>query len=206
MPTVARATIWTCPIRAGRGLPASRPAPSNRRGACTGICAPLYEAQEELPERFYYAWSRAEQAPIRQFPAEQRKAYLVENQVDRPQRWTIGGIAAGFLCRLYLVEPCEEYLALARRYQAFSMSATEHQFKYAQVCKSSWGSALLYQITGEEEYLHWTYRMGDWYVRTQQPEGHWYWPRYKTLGSHIEVTLEFVMHLDTLIAGLASRP
>ena len=48
--------------------------------------------------------------------------------------------------------------------------------------------------------------MGDWYVRTQQPEGHWYWPRYKTLGSHIEVTLEFVMHLDTLIAGLASRP
>ena len=70
---------------------------------------------------------------------EQRTAYLVENQVDRPQRWTIGGIAAGFLCRLYLVEPREEYLALARRYQAFSMSATEHQFKYAQVCKSSWG-------------------------------------------------------------------
>ena len=166
----------------------------------------LYAAQEELPQRFYYAWSRAEQAPIREFPAERRTAYLVENQVDRPQRWTIGGIAAGFLCRLYLVEPREEYLALARRYQAFSMGATEHQFKYAQVCKSSWGSALLYQITGEEAYLHWTYRLGDWYVRTQQPAGHWHWPRYKTLGSQIEVTLEFVMHLDTLIAGLASRP
>ena len=28
----------------------------------------LHEAQEELPQRFYYAWSRAEQAPIREFP------------------------------------------------------------------------------------------------------------------------------------------
>jgi hypothetical protein len=164
----------------------------------------LYEAQTELPGRFYYTWSRARQAPVTEYPKERQFWYIVENQAARRQRWTLGGIAAGFLCRLYLVEPRPAYLELARKYQAFSMSATEHQFDYSHVCKSSWGSSLLYQITGEEQYLNWTFKMGDWYVETQNTEGFWHWDYYTTLGAHIEVALEFVMHLNTLIAGLAS--
>ena len=166
----------------------------------------LYDVQPALPDRFYYAWSLSNNALITEYPEAQRLWYIVENTVDRAQRWTIGGIAAGFLCRLYLAEPRAEYLELARRYQAFSMAATEAQFNYAQVCKSSWGSSLLYQLTGEAVYRDWTYRMGDWFVETQQPAGHWAWERYRTLGQQIELTLEFVMHLDTLIGGLAARP
>ena len=165
----------------------------------------IYDAQTELPDRFYYNWSRTAQSPITEFSEENQRACVVENQAARRQRWTIGGISAGFLCRLYLVEPQQEYLELARKYQSFSMSATEHQFDYSHVCKSSWGSSLLYQVTGEEEYLAWTYKMGDWYVDTQTPEGHWHWDYYTTLGSHIELALEFVMHLNTLIGGLASH-
>lgn len=170
--------------------------------------AAIYAAQTDLPKRFYYAWSRAEQRPITEFPEDRQHMYVVENQEARAQRWTIGGIAAGFLCRLYLAEPKPEYLALARRYQAFSMAATERQFDYPQVCKSSWGSSLLYQLTGEGEYLRWTHRMGDWYVRMQEPDGSWRWwnREQDTLGLRIELTLEFVMHLDTLLGGLASLP
>ena len=165
----------------------------------------IHNAQEALPDQFYYAWSKMEQQPITEFPEDQAFGCVVQNQVARRQRWTIGGIAAGFLCRLYLAEPRPEYLDLARSYQSFSMAATPAQFDYAQVCKSSWGSSLLYQITGEEEYLAWSCRMGDWYAETQNEEGHWYWEGYDTLGSRIELALEFVMHIDTLIGGLASR-
>ena len=166
----------------------------------------LYDAQAELPDRFYYTWSRRDQAVITHFSTEDQIAYVVENQDPRRQRWTIGGIAAGFLCRLYLSDPRPEYIELARLYQQFSMNATPGQFNWAHVCKSSWGSSLLYQITGEQHYLDWTYRMGDWYVETQEVDGRWHWPNYSTLGSHIELGLEFVMHLDTLIGALASRP
>ncbi len=162
-------------------------------------------AQADLPERFYYAWSCKKGGAITDFPDDDAFWHVVENRVDRPQRWTVGGIAAGFLCRLYLADPRPEYLALARRYQAFSMAATDAQFKYAQACKSSWGSSLLYQLTGDGTYLAWACRMGEWYIQTQQPEGCWYWPGYETLGSRIELTLEFVMHVDTLIGGLTSR-
>jgi hypothetical protein len=166
----------------------------------------IYEAQQELPARFFYTLSRDSQMPIRQYAEDKWTRYVVENQDPRRQRWTIGGIAAGFLCRLYLVEPRPEYLALARQYQAFSIAATEHQFDWSHVCKSSWGSSLLYQLTGEDQYLQWTYKMGDWYVERQNAEGYWHWDYYTTLGSHIELALEFVMHIDILIGGLAARP
>jgi hypothetical protein len=167
----------------------------------------LYNAQPALPERFYYDWSRARQSPTTQFHEKDRFWYVVENQADRNQRWTIGGIAAGFLCRLYLAEPRDEYLALARRYQAFSMAATPAQFKYGPVCKSGWGSSLLYEITGEPEYEAWTYRMGDWFVSEQAEAG--YWPVKgggADRGTIIHNALEFAMHMDTIIAGLTSRP
>ncbi len=168
----------------------------------------LYAAQTELPNRFYYTWSRARQAVITEFPVERQFWYLVDNQVARTQRWTIGGIAAGFLCHLYLTEPKAEYLELARKYQAFSMQSTPEQFNFPQVCKSSWGSSLLYQITGEEQYLAWTYKLGDWYADTQNVDGYWdrWYPDPDTpIGTHIHLVLEFVLHINTLMGGLASR-
>jgi len=177
--------------------------------------ARIYDAQTALPDRFYYDWSRARQTPTTQFRDEDAFWYVVENQADRNQRWTIGGIAAAFLCRLYLAEGdrAAGYLDLARRYQAFSMAATPAQFKFGPVCKSGWGSALLYEITGEPEYEAWTYRMGDWFVEHQDVAG--FWPvigqgaeggSETPLANLIHNALEFTMHIDTIIAGLSSRP
>ena len=59
---------------------------------------------------------------------------------------------------------------------------------------------------GEQQYLDWTLRLGDWYVATQEAAGFWHPLSEKTQADIIEVTLEFVMHLDTLIGALASRP
>jgi hypothetical protein len=107
---------------------------------------------------------------------------------------------------MHLAEPRPEYVDLARNYQAFSMSATPRQFEFRQVVKSGWGSSLLYQITGEEQYLQWTYRMGDWLVAGQADDGRWRYEDSATRGAMIERTLERVMHLDTLIGALSWRP
>jgi hypothetical protein len=171
-----------------------------------GFLRRIYDAQTDLPDSFFCFWSRSRQAPIRRDDPDFQLRMVVDNAVDRPQRWTIGGISAGFLCRLFLADPRPEYVALARRYMAFSMAATDAQFKYPAVCKSSWGSSLLYQVTGEQQHRDWTMRLGDWYVDTQEAEGYWHPLHEETQADVIEVTLEFVMHLDTLIGALASRP
>ncbi len=201
------------PYAAGPGFAALATGDLETARRVAGFLQRIYAAQPDLPNRFYYDWSRIRQAPTTTFDEKDRFWYVVENQADLNQRWTIGGISAAFLCRLYMAEPRPEYLDLARRYQAFSMAATLAQFKYGPVCKSGWGSSLLYEITGAAEYEAWTYRMGDWFVEHQAAEG--FWPAIgqgaekgseTPLGNLIHNALEFTMHIDTIISGLTSRP
>jgi rhamnogalacturonyl hydrolase YesR len=86
------------------------------------------------------------------------------------------------------------------------MSATDAQFKYPAVCKTSWGAALLYQITGEDQYRDWLARMADWYLDTQDDGGYWHPVVENCVGDVLEVTLEFVMHVKILSGALVSRP
>lgn len=165
----------------------------------------IYDQQTELPDRFYYTWSRSKQALITEFAEANAARYVVHNQRDLRQRWTIGGISAGFLSRLYLADPRPEYLELARNYQAFSMAASDAQFNYPAACKGSWGASLLYQITGESQYEAHCLKMAAWYAARQEADGHFGWDSWASPGQQIELTLEFVMHIDTLISGLGSR-
>ncbi|MGV9194760.1 hypothetical protein ACQ143_10505 [Microbacterium sp. MC2] len=171
-----------------------------------GFLRRVYDAQTELPERMHLFWSRRDQRPILPSDAAWEERFVVENAVDRNQRWTTGGIAAGFLGRLYLVDRDPALLDLARKYQAFSMAATDAQFTYPAVCKTSWGASLLYQITGEEVYLEWLHRMAAWYIETQTDEGFWHPYVEDSVGDVIEITLEFIMHVKILMGAVTSRP
>jgi hypothetical protein len=165
----------------------------------------VYDAQDQLPDRFFPFWSRGRQAPIRKDDKGFQPRFVVENAADRMQRWTIGGIAAAFLGRLYQAEPDPDLLTLARAYQAFSMAATDAQFRYPSACKSSWGAAVLYEITGDEVYLDWLGRFARWYLDAQEPEGYWHPWVENHRGHVIEITLEFVVHLATLTGAVRGR-
>ena len=104
------------------------------------------------------------------------------------QHWFFGGICAAFLCRLFMADPRPEYLALARRYQDFAIGSTDGQFNWPAACKGSWGSSLLWQLTGDPRYEAFTFRMGDWYVERQEPDGCWHPLVEETLGDVIEIT------------------
>ncbi len=163
----------------------------------------LWDAQPALPGQLYYVWSADTQALVTDYPADRASQYVVEAQGER-QRFTCGGIAAAFLVRLYQATGVSAYLDLARAYQAFSMNSTERQFEVPQVCKTGWGSSLLYEVTGEQLYRDWTVRLGDFYVATQHADGHWEnRAPFDDFANHITVTAEFVMHLDTLIGALS---
>ena len=97
--------------------------------------------------------------------------YINESQEMKQMHYN-GGIAAAFLAQLYLATGDQQWLDLARAYQAFSMNSTERQFDTKQVCKSGWGAA----CSGwrpPTEYRAWLVRMGDWFTREQTPDGHW---------------------------------
>ena len=166
----------------------------------------VWSAQSELPDCLYYSFSRRRQAVITEYHEQDIFWHVVESQEPRPQRWTVGGLSAAFLCRLYMVDPNPDYLSLARDFQQFSIQSTPRQFEFPQVCKSGWGAALLYQVTGEERYAAWAVKLAHWFADTQTDDGSWVFDTDPTEGRTLEITAEFVAHVDTIIGCLASRP
>jgi hypothetical protein len=164
----------------------------------------VWDLQPDLPDRLYYVYNAGTQALVTEFPADRAFHYVVETQQPR-QRFTCGGIAAAFLVRLFLATGDADHLALARAYMEQSMHSTERQFEVSQVCKSGWGSALLYQVTREDPYRQWTCRVADYFVADQQPDGCWKdsGPYGHATHVNIMVTAEFVMILDTMIGCLS---
>lgn len=167
----------------------------------------LWSQQDELPHRLYYNLSKRTQKVVREFPPEDSRHHVVIAQEPVHQRWTVGGIASAFLSRLYMADRKPAYVSLARKYMQFSMESTDAQFQFAPVCKSGWGSSLLYQITGDAAYRDWTLRMGDWFSDTQSKDGSWFntFPGDGKVSTQIHLVAEFVAHVDNIIAGLSSR-
>jgi hypothetical protein len=166
----------------------------------------LWEAQPELPDRLYTVVTRDGGLATIVPDGEDRRHYVNESQDARQYHYN-GGMAAAFLVQLYLATDDAGWLDLARAYQAFSMHSTERQFEVMQVCKSAWGSALLYAATREPVYRDWTHRLGDWFVSHQHVDGHWENSRYldpdAPLHHKLAITAEFIVHLDT-IGGVTS--
>ncbi len=167
----------------------------------------VWQAQPELPRRLYTIWSEDGGLATTVPPDANRRNYINERQETNEYHFN-GGIAAACLSYLYMATGEQQWLDLARSYQQFSMQSTPRQFETRQVCKSSWGGSLLYIITGEQQYLDWTITMGDWFVREQTDDGHWFnTPHHvphPTLNDNVQITAEFVVHLDHIIGALGT--
>ena len=177
--------------------------------AARGIAAGMrtIRAAQPEPARIHFAWSASRGALVTAAdPGFDAPTMVLDPRLDAPQYWFLGGISAAFLARLHLADPRPEHLEDARWWMAQAMDAADAQLHYPAACKGSWGASLLWQLTGETAYEAFAWRMGDWYLSAQQPEGWWHHIGGNDLAGVIEITLEFVMHLDTLIGALASRP
>jgi hypothetical protein len=164
----------------------------------------VWDLQPELPDRLFYVYNAETQELVTAFTPERAFHYVVETQQPR-QRFTCGGIAAAFLIRLFQATGDADHVQLARAYMEQSMNSTDRQFEVSQVCKSGWGSALLYQVTREVPYRDWTCRVADYFVADQQADGSWKdsGPYGHAPHVNIMITAEFVMILDTMIACLS---
>ncbi|MBU7004925.1 MAG: hypothetical protein HXS50_05120 [Theionarchaea archaeon] len=162
----------------------------------------VYDQQPDIENSFYNTYS-GEKGLITEFDEASKKAHVVESS-GRMQYYFQPGIAAAYLCRMHMATGRDKYLDLAREIEKFAMGC-KHLFSAPQVCKVGWGSALLYQITKEHEYRDMTERIVEYFIDRQYPEGYWLnVAPYHSLAKALEVTEEFVVHLDTFQNALAT--
>lgn len=168
----------------------------------------LWELQPDRERVFYNHYSHA-QGLITEFESPKHR-YQGAIYADRPgQFFLVAPIAAMALARLYLALPDERYLTTARAYQHFARHNTRDQHPDAMVYLGGCGAAWLYIATGTAEYRADILDVAEQFLTHQQPDGHWYVPPHidpdQSIVNATLVTVEWVIHLDWLIAALAAR-
>lgn len=167
----------------------------------------LWNAQPELPEKLYTVWTRSG-GLARSVPEGEDSRHYIQLSGEQAQLHYNGGIAAAALVHIGMATGESRWYELAKHYQQFSIDSTPLQFNTRQVCKSAWGSGLITLATGTDAYRDWLIKMVNWFADLQEENGSWRnTPALDPEPSpsrRVEVTAEFVVHLDTALAALAS--
>jgi hypothetical protein len=123
--------------------------------------------------------------------------------LDRPgQAYVYLGMAAVFLARLFLVTGAERFLAGAKGYFAVNRACGEPVYRGIGCCKTGWAAAVLYRITGEEEYRQSARRAAAEILALQRPEGNWA-AADRSEALNCDVTGEMGYHLTQYCLELA---
>lgn len=166
----------------------------------------LWCAQPDLPDRLYTIWIPAS-GLLTGVPEGENPRHVVNIAGAEQQFHYNGGIAAAALVHIWMVTGERRWLDLARQYQRFSIDSTPLQFNTRQVCKSAWGAGLLTLAARTDAYRDWLIKMVHWFADLQEGGGNWVNTPVldpdPTESRLVEVTAEFVVHLDTAIAALA---
>jgi hypothetical protein len=171
----------------------------------------LYALQPDMPRRLYTA---RESAGLVVNP-DASTAWEVITDFEKPrQAFYNPGIAAAFLARYYLQTGDLEARDLARAYLSLSANGTSAQFDFtesAQICKFGWGSALMLTADPAGGHLENVLKMVAWFAESQLDDGSWHNSTFlvpkPTDADDLAVTMEFALHLTTIMGALAGmRP
>ena len=157
----------------------------------------LMEDQPDYPSALWTVYSR-DRGLITEVLDGDDFRYVLTRDESRDQSFYHPGIAAGFLCRLYMATGEEEWLNTAREYMRFCEHVGDYHFKLLRAGKVGWAGAMLYTLTGEAKYRDVAIRVGDNLVQAQLENGAWAWPEMGLTGPHNDITAEMVVWLDEI--------
>ena len=164
----------------------------------------VWDAQPH-PDRELFFVYKPGQGLRTEFAEDRQRMHSI--RIDTPrQMYFNAGIAAAFLARLSMATGDGSWADLGRKYLGITFSVLDEMYETAQVGKVGWGSALVYGVTGDEKMLQLAGRVGDALLQQQTDTGGWdNTGGYVNDAVRIEVTCEFIVLLDEMIAGIAAR-
>ena len=164
----------------------------------------VWEAQPDPEHELFFVYKPGKGLRT-DFPEERQKMHSIRVDTERQMYFNMG-IAAAFLARLNMATGDPEWAELGKKYLSVSFNVLDEMYETAQVGKVGWGAALVYAATGDEKIRGLAERVGEAMLAQQVEGGAW-----DNTGGFVnetirqEVTCEFIVLLDEMIGGLASR-
>lgn len=173
---------------------------TGRLDVARGIGRWMWRLMEDQPDYPNALWTvyRRDRGLITEVLDGDDFRYVLTRDESRDQSFYHPGIAAGFLCRLYMATGEKEWLDLAREYMRFCEHVGDYHFKLLRAGKVGWAGAMLYTLTGEAKYRDIAIRVGDNLIQAQLENGAWAWPEMGLTGPHNDITAEMVVWLDEI--------
>ena len=159
--------------------------------------------QPNYPEELWTVYSRSRGLITEVIDGDDFR-YVLTGDESRDQSFYHPGIAAGFLCRLYMATGEGEWLELAREYMRFCDYVGDYHFQLLRAGKVGWAAAMLHSLTREEKYRDMAIRVGDNLVDSQLDSGAWEWPVSGRNLPHNDITAEMVVWLDEIHQAVGS--
>jgi len=161
----------------------------------------MLDEQPMPDERLYFI--RDANGLVVDFPPEEATQHVIDTAPEK-QWYFICGACAAFLVRLCRATGASRHLRAAQQYVEFCTRCAADRYSTPQSGKVGWGSALLFGLTGDEEYEKMARAVGDYLVESQQDDGTWRNPVVSQEAYVImDATAEFVVELCEIIEGLA---
>ncbi len=167
-----------------------------------GFLRMVWDAQPDPEHELFFSYKPGRGLRT-DFPEERQRLFSI--RVDkRRQMYFNMGIAAAFLARLTMATGDREWVELGKNYLEIGFHVLDEMYETAQVGKVGWGAALVYGASGDTKYLDLAARVGRAMIAQQTPEGAWdNTGGYTSEAVRTEVTCEFIVLLDEMIAGIA---
>ncbi len=157
----------------------------------------MMDDQPNYPEELWTVYSRSRGLITEVIDGDDFR-YVLTRDESRDQSFYHPGIAAGFLCRLYMATGEGVWFELAREYMRFCDYVGDYHFKLLRAGKVGWAAAMLHTLTGDEKFREIAVRVGDNLVDSQLEDGAWAWPEMGLTGPHNDITAEMVVWLDEI--------
>lgn len=171
----------------------------------------ILEIQPELETRFYMHYDLESESPVTNFPADESVSYTCDIHRSK-QHFFYVGAPIGYLSDVYKLTGEQRFLDAALRYFDFESRTNPEGFSWPSKCKSGWGAALLYSVTGDIAARQMAERVAkETFMAAQEADGSWPVFRFPTRDDHstgvevnkAELTAEFVFELVEIVRGLA---
>jgi hypothetical protein len=167
--------------------------------------------RRQFVRRIYIHYDPEADALVTDFPADESISYTCD--IHRPkQHFFFVGAPMGYLSDVYKRTGEQRFLDGAWRYFEFESRTNPEGFSWPSKCKSGWGAALLYSVTGDEVARQLAERVAnETFLTAQEADGSWPTFRYPTRDdfstsievSKAELTAEFVFELMEIARSLA---
>lgn len=171
----------------------------------------LWAQQPSLPNRFYLSTIGEKLAT--DAPAGKEFGYYLD--IDKPrQAFFNPGLAAGFLGRYAMATGNTSGIEIARGLLDIADRAHESKYDYndtVHIGKFAWGAAVMMDVEPSESHFAQTMRMGQWFLDSQFPDGHWEPSKFLIPDPSDDAqglwkTAEHVVLMTMVEMALAARP